>query len=163
MQQRAGGHDVAQDDYALRRVPATWRWSAWDCVWALSGISTAMAFPLTAGLLVVFYGGAATLTAVAMTCVFAAVGVYLNARKAANEGAVIELISKHTFGFKGAAFEIVIYGFLGVLYFSLEGHVMSAALSEVVPILPYWASAALICLGFIPLCLYGMQFLTRFQ
>jgi cytosine permease len=163
MQQRAGGHEVAQDDYALRRVPATWRWSAWECVWALSGISTAMAFPLTAGLLAMFYGGAATLTAVAMTCVFAAVGVYLNARKAADEGAVIELISKHTFGFKGAAFEIVIYGFLGVLYFSLEGHVMSAALSEVVPILPYWASAALICLGFIPLCLYGMQFLTRFQ
>lgn len=163
MRERAGGQGVAQDDYALRRVPATWRWSAWDCVWALSGISTAMAFPLTAGLLGMFYGGAATLTAVAMTCAFAALGVYLNARKAANEGAVIELISKHTFGFKGAAFQVVIYGFLGVLYFSLEGHVMSAALSEVVPVLPYWVSAAVICLGFIPLCLYGMQFLTRFQ
>jgi len=163
MRERAAGQGVAQDDYALRRVPATWRWSAWDCVWALSGISTAMAFPLTAGLLTVFYGGAATLTAVFLTCLYAAAGVYLNARKAANEGAVIELISKHTFGFKGAAFQIVLYGFLGVLYFSLEGHVMSAALSEVVPILPYWASAALICLGFIPLCLYGMQFLTRFQ
>jgi cytosine permease len=163
IEQRDGGHGVAQDDYAVRRVPATWRWSAWDCVWALSGISTAMAFPLTAGLLVVFYGGAATLTAVLMTCLYAAVGVYLNARKAANEGAVIELISKHTFGFKGAAFEIVLYGFLGVLYFSLEGHVMSSALSEVLPILPYWASAAIICAGFVPLSLYGMQFLTRFQ
>src|ERR1700754_4939313 len=97
-EERAGGAGVAQDDYAVRRVPATWRWSAWDCVWALSGISTAMAFPLTAGLLVVFYGGAAPLTAVLMTCLYAAVGVYLNARKAANEGAVIELISKHTFG-----------------------------------------------------------------
>src|ERR1700761_8797086 len=98
LRERAGGHAVAQDDYALRRVPATWRWSAWDCVWALSGISTAMAFPLTAGLLAMFYGGRATLTAVALTCVFSAFGVYLNARKAANEGAVIELISKHTFG-----------------------------------------------------------------
>ncbi len=163
IEKRAGGQEVAQDDYALRRVPSTWRWSAWDCVWALSGISTAMAFPLTAGLLVIFYGGAAVLVAVLLTCIYAAAGVYLNARKAANEGAVIELISKHTFGFKGAAFEIVIYGFLGVLYFSLEGHVMSAALSEVLPALPYWASAALICLLFIPLSLYGMQFLTRFQ
>ena len=160
---RAGGEGVAQDDYALRRVPSTWRWSAWECVWALSGISTAMAFPLTAGLLVMFYGAPATLTAVVLTCSYAAVGVYLNARKAANEGAAIELISKHTFGFKGAAFEIVLYGFLGVLYFSLEGHVMSAALSEELPILPYWASAAIICVRFIPLCLYGMQFLTRFQ
>lgn len=163
IEKRAGGQEVAQDDYALRRVPATWRWSAWDCVWALTGISTAMAFPLTAGLLVVFYGGAAVLVAALMTCLYAAAGVYLNARKSASEGAVIELISKHTFGFKGAAFEIVIYGFLGVIYFSLEGHVMSAALSEVLPIIPYWVSAALICLLFIPLCLYGMQFLTRFQ
>ena len=163
VEKRAGGQDVAQDDYALRRVPATWRWSAWDCVWALSGISTAMAFPLTAGLLVVFYGGAAVLVAVLLTCIYAAAGVYFNARKAAKEGAVIELISKHSFGFKGAAFEIVIYGLLGVVYFSLEGHVMSAALSEVLPILPYWVSAALICLLFIPLSLYGMQFLTRFQ
>ena len=163
VEKRAGGQDVAQDDYALRRVPATWRWSAWDCVWALSGISTAMAFPLTAGLLVVFYGGAAVLVAVLLTCIYAAAGVYMNARKAAKEGAVIELISKHSFGFKGAAFEIVIYGLLGVVYFSLEGHVMSAALSEVLPILPYWLSAALICFLFIPLSLYGMQFLTRFQ
>ncbi|MDE2052589.1 MAG: hypothetical protein KGJ72_16395, partial [Gammaproteobacteria bacterium] len=150
---RDGGQKVAQDDYALRRVPATWRWSAWGCVWALSGISTAMAFPLTAGLLAVFYGGAATLTAVALTLLYAAVGVHLNTRKAANEGAIIELISKHTFGFKGAAFEIVLYGLLGVVYFSLEGHVMAAALSEVVPVLPYWVSAAIICGGFVPLCL----------
>jgi purine-cytosine permease-like protein len=162
-ERRSGAHGVSQDDYAVRRVPSTWRWTAWSCVWALSGISTAMAFPLTAGVLVMFYGGVATLTAVLLTCVYAAVGVYLNARKAANEGAVIELTSKHTFGFKGAAFEIVLYGFLGVLYFSLEGHVMSAALSEVLPVLPYWASAAIICLGFIPLSLYGMQFLSRFQ
>jgi purine-cytosine permease-like protein len=160
---RDGGQKVAQDDYALRRVPASWRWSAWGCVWALSGISTAMAFPLTAGLLALFYGGAATLTAIALTLLYAAVGVYLNTRKAANEGAIIELISKHTFGFKGAAFEIVLYGLLGVVYFSLEGHVMAAALSEVIPDLPYWASVAIICVGFVPLCLYGMQFLTRFQ
>jgi purine-cytosine permease-like protein len=160
---RDGGQKVAQDDYALRRVPASWRWSAWGCVWALSGISTAMAFPLTAGLLALFYGGAATLTAIALTLLYAAVGVYLNTRKAANEGAIIELTSKHTFGFKGAAFEIVLYGLLGVVYFSLEGHVMAAALSEVIPALPYGVSAAIICVSFVPLCLYGMQFLTRFQ
>jgi purine-cytosine permease-like protein len=85
------------------------------------------------------------------------------ARKAANEGAVIELISKHIFGFKGAAFVIVLYGALGILYFCLEGHVMAAALSEVLPIIPYQVSAAIICLLFVPLTLYGMKFLTRFQ
>ena len=53
--------------------------------------------PLTAGLLALFYGGAATLTAIALTLLYAAVGVYLNTRKAANEGAIIELISKHAF------------------------------------------------------------------
>lgn len=161
--ERAGGHEAAQDDYALRRVPATWRWSAWDSLWAFSGISTAMVFTLTGGLLVTFYGGIAVIAATLLTFVYTAVGVYIMSHKAANEGAVVELISKHTFGFKGSAYEIVIYGILGVIYFSLEGHVMSAALSEVVPTLPYAVSAAIVCLAFIPLSLYGMQFLTKFQ
>ena len=160
---RAASHGAAQDDYAARRVPATWRWSAWDSLWAFSGISTAMVFTLTGGLLVFFYGGNAVIVATLLTFVYTAVGVYFMSHKAANEGAVVELISKHTFGFKGSAYEIVIYGILGVVYFSLEGHVMSAALSEVIPALPYPASAAIVCLAFIPLSLYGMQFLTKFE
>ncbi|MDB6086506.1 MAG: HpdK, partial [Gammaproteobacteria bacterium] len=160
---RSAGGQSAQDDYASRRVPATWRWSAWDSLWAFSGISTALVFALTGGLLVTFYGGPAVVTATLLTFVFTAAGAYLMATKAAEEGAVVELISKHTFGFKGAAYEIVIYGILGVVYFSLEGHVMSAALSEVIPALPYAVSAAIVCLAFIPLSLYGMQFLTRFE
>jgi purine-cytosine permease-like protein len=160
---RAASHESAQDDYAARRVPATWRWSAWESLWAFSGISTALVFMLMGGLLVTFYGGKAVITAALLTFACAALGAYHMARKAANEGAVVELLSKHTFGFKGSAYQIVIYGILGVIYFSLEGHVMSAALSEVVPGLPYAASAAIVCLAFIPLSLYGMQFLTRFE
>lgn len=160
---RAASHEVAQDDYAARRVPATWRWSAWGSLWAFSGISTAMVFILTGGLLVTFYGGNAVIAATLLTFLYTAVGVYYMSRKASNEGAVVELISKHTFGFKGSAYEIVIYGILGVVYFSLEGHVMSAALSEVIPALPYAASAAIVCVAFIPLSLYGMQFLTKFE
>jgi cytosine permease len=161
--ERTGGIDEARDDYAVRRVPATWRWTAWDSLWAFSGISTALAFPLTGGLVAVLYGGPAALTAILLTGIYAVAGVFFMARKAASEGAVIELISKHIFGFKGAAYVIVLYGALGILYFSLEGHVMAAALSEVLPLIPYQVSAAIICLMFVPLTLYGMKFLTRFQ
>ena len=160
---RAASHESVQDDYAARRVPATWRWSAWESLWAFSGISTALVFMLMGGLLVTFYGGKAVITAALLTFACAALGAYHMARRAAEEGAVVELLSKHTFGFKGSAYQIVIYGILGVIYFSLEGHVMSAALSEVVHGLPYAASAAIVCLAFIPLSLYGMQFLTRFE
>jgi len=160
---RAASHESVQDDYAARRVPAPWRWSAWESLWAFSGISTALVFMLMGGLLVTFYGGKAVITAALLTFACAALGAYHMARRAAEEGAVVELLSKHAFGFKGSAYQIVIYGILGVIYFSLEGHVMSAALSEVVHGLPYAASAAIVCLAFIPLSLYGMQFLTRFE
>lgn len=160
---RTASHGAAQDDYAARRVPSTWRWSAWESLWAFSGISTALVFMLTGGLLVTFYGANAVIVAILLTFVYTAAGVNYMARKASDEGAVVELISKHTFGFKGSAYEIVIYGILGVVYFSLEGHVMSAALSEVIPQLPYAASAAIVCIAFIPLSLYGMQFLTKFE
>ncbi len=163
LKERKGGTEEAQDDYALRRVPATWRWSAWASLWAYSGVATAMAVPLTGGILAVTYGGRAAIAATILTYVYTAVGVYYLSLKSANEGAVAELISKHTFGFIGSAYQILIYGLLLIVYFSLEGHVMSAALSEVVTFLPYWFNAALICFAFIPLSLYGMQFLSKFQ
>jgi cytosine permease len=163
LKERKGGAEEAQDDYALRRVPATWRWSAWASLWAYSGIATAMALPLTGGILAVMYGGRAAIVAAILTYIYTAIGVYYLSLKAANEGAVAELISKHTFGFVGSAYQILIYALLLIVYFSLEGHVMSAALSEVITFLPYWFNAALICFAFIPLSLYGMQFLSKFQ
>jgi cytosine permease len=160
---RTGDSETAQDDYALRRVPATWRWNAWSSLWAFSGISTAMAYPLTAGLLAVFFGGSATIIAVSLTMIYTWWGVYYMSKKSANEGAILELMSKHTFGFKGSAYQIVIFGVLGAVYFSLEAHVMSSALSEALPMLSYKVSAAIVCVAFIPLTIYGMQFLTKFQ
>lgn len=160
---RRGDSETAQDDYALRRVPATWRWSAWGSLWAFSGMSTAMAYPLTAGLLTMAFGGSAVVCALILSMIYTWVGVWYMSRKAANEGAILELISKHTFGFKGSAYQIAVFGLLGTVYFSLEGHVMATALTESVPFLPYDASAAIICIAFIPLTMYGMQFLSRFQ
>ena len=161
--QRTGDSETAQDDYALRRVPATWRWSAWGSLWAFSGMSTAMAYPLTAALLAMVLGGSAVVCALFLSMLYTWVGVWYMSKKAANEGAILELISKHTFGFKGSAYQIVVFGLLGTIYFSLEGHVMATALTESVPMLSYKLSAALICAAFIPLTMYGMQFLSRFQ
>ena len=153
---------VETEDYSLRRVPATWRWSAWGALWSFSGILTAMAFPLTAGLLSMFYGGEATIVAFAMTLAYTWLGVFFIARKASNEGALEVLMSKQTFGFKGAAYQFIAYGLLGSLYFALEGHVMASSLSEVTG----WStaiSAAVVCLAFVPLSIFGMKFISLFQ
>jgi cytosine permease len=160
---RTGDSETAQEDYALRRVPATWRWSAWGSLWAFSGMSTAMAYPLTASLLTMAFGGSAVVCALILAMLYTWVGVWYMSKKAANEGAILELISKHTFGFRGSAYQIVVFGLLGTIYFSLEGHVMATALTESVPRLSYDVSAAIICVAFIPLTMYGMQFLSRFQ
>ncbi|MFM0673356.1 purine-cytosine permease family protein [Paraburkholderia sediminicola] len=161
--QRAGGSATAQDDYALRRVPSTWRWSAWSTLWAFSGMSTAMASPLTAALLAHDFGAPATILALLATLIYTCIGVWIMARKASEEGAILELMSKHTFGFRGSAFQFVILGLLGTIYFSLEAHVMAVALTEAFPSIGYKMGVAIICVGFVPLTLYGMQFLTRFQ
>jgi purine-cytosine permease-like protein len=161
--ERTGDSETAQDDYALRRVPATWRWNAWSSLWAFSGISTALAYPLTAGLLSVFFGASAVIVAVLLTMVYVWIGVYYMSKKAAQEGAILELMSKHTFGFKGSSYQFVIFGVLGTVYFSLEAHVMSSALSESVSFISYDVAAAIVCVAFIPLTVYGMQFLSKFQ
>src|ERR1700722_16559935 len=76
LKERRGGTEEAQDDYALRRVPATWRWSAWASLWAYSGVATAMAVPLTGGILAVTYGARATIAATILTYIYTAIGVY---------------------------------------------------------------------------------------
>ncbi|PUA19683.1 cytosine permease [Glaciimonas sp. PCH181] len=160
--ERVAGHEEETEDYSLRRVPATWRWSAWGALWSFSGILTAMAFPLTAGLLTMFYGGPATLIAFAMTLVYTWIGVFYFARKASDEGALEVLMSKQTFGFIGSAYQFIAYGFLGALYFALEGHVMASSLTEVTG----WStslSAAVVCILFIPLSIFGMKFISLFQ
>jgi len=160
--QREGGHGTATEDYSLRRVPSTWRWSAWGALWSFSGLNTAMVFPLTAGLLAMHFGGAATLIAFAMTLVYTWLGVYYFTRKASREGAFELLMSKQSFGFVGSTYQLLIYGLLGALYFALEGHVMASSLSEITG----WStpvSAALICIAFIPLSIYGMKFMSLFQ
>lgn len=160
---RTGDSEVAQDDYALRRVPGTWRWSSWGALWAHSGISTAMAYPITAALLSVAYGAPSMIIALIITTIYSAFGVYYTVKKSSEEGATSDLMSRQTFGFNGSAYQILIYGLIGTIYFSLEAHVMAAALSEMIPILPYWLSAAIVCLAFIPFTFYGMVFLDKFQ
>ncbi|MGE3510090.1 MAG: hypothetical protein AB7N65_14540, partial [Vicinamibacterales bacterium] len=160
--ERAAEEGAATEDYSLRRVPATWRWSSWSALWSYSGLSTAMAFPLTAGLLAMFYGGEATLLAFLMTLVYTSVGVRYFAKKASEEGALEVLMSRQSFGFLGASYQLIAYGLLGAVYFALEGHVMASALSELTGWSEY-VSAAIICLIFIPLSIYGMKFLSVFQ
>lgn len=160
---RHGDSETAQEDYASRRVPSSWRWSAWGSLWAYTGLSTAMAYPLTAGLLAVAFGAQAMIIAAILTTIYTMLGVYYMTKKSSQEGAVSELISRHTFGFKGSAYQILLYGLLGTIYFSLEAHVMAAALSEYVPAIPYVVSAAIVCLAFIPFTILGMVFLEKLQ
>lgn len=160
--ERVADHGSATEDYSLRRVPATWRWSAWGALWGFSGINTAMAFPLTAGLLAMFYGGPATLIAFAMTLIYTWIGVFYFTKKASSEGALEVLMSKQSFGFIGSSYQLIAYGLLGALYFALEGHVMASSLTEVTG----WStavSAAIICIAFIPMSIYGMKFISLFQ
>lgn len=160
--ERVAHEGAATEDYSLRRVPASWRWSAWSALWSYSGLSTCMAFPLTAGLLSLYYGAPATLIAFVLTFVYSLFGVYYFTRKSAEEGTLEVLMSRQSFGFVGATYQLIAYGLIGAVYFALEGHVMASALSEVTH-WPQWIAAGIICAAFIPLSIYGMRFLSVFQ
>ncbi|VTU37668.1 hypothetical protein H4CHR_04229 [Variovorax sp. PBS-H4] len=159
---RVENEGAATEDYSLRRVPATWRWSAWSALWSYSGLSTCMAFPLTAGLLSLYYGAPATLVAFLLTAIYTGFGVYYFTKKSAEEGTLEVLMSRQSFGFIGASYQLIAYGLLGALYFALEGHVMASALTELTG-WSHWATAAIVCVVFLPLSIYGMRFLAVFQ
>ncbi|MBL0093745.1 MAG: hypothetical protein IPP50_16320 [Piscinibacter sp.] len=97
-----------------------------------------------------------------MTLIYTSVGVRHFAKKASEEGALEVLMSRQSFGFLGASYQLIAYGLLGAVYFALEGHVMASALTELTGWSEY-VSAAIICLIFIPLSIYGMKFLSVFQ
>lgn len=154
---------AAVDDYGLSRVPAKWRFSAWQAFWSMSGLSTSMAIPLTGALLTLAFGAPAVIIGFLITAIVVGVGVYYTAVKSANEGIGKDLMSRASLGYFGSIFISLFTAFFLILLFALESSVMAHSLSEYVPVLPYWASATIITAVFVPIGIYGMVWINKLQ
>lgn len=160
---RQGDREVAMDDHAVRRIPASWRWTYLGATFTAFGVSTAMIYPLSGGLYTLTYGAWPALIGGLVSAVYAVAVTYYISRHVINEGINADLISRSTFGYIGSALNALLYATVCAFYFAAEGSVMASALHEVVPALPYWGWAVLTNASFILLGLFGMVLLSKVQ
>lgn len=155
--------EAATDDYGLNRVPGNWRFSPWQAFWSLSGIPTGLAFPLTGALLTLSFGAPATIIGFLITGIIVSFGIYYASKQASNEGIGKDLMTRASLGYYGSIVTSLFSALFFVLMFSVELTVLANSLSEYVPILPYWVSAALIVAVFVLLGIYGMVLINKLQ
>ena len=155
--------EAATDDYGLSRVPGKWRFSPWQAFWSLTGLATALAFPLTGAQLAMAFGVPAVIIGFLISAIIVGVCVYYTAKQSSKEGTGKDLMGRASFGYLGSVFTSLFSAIYFVLLFSLETSVLASSLSEYVSILPYWVSAALIVLVFILIGIYGMVFINKLQ
>ncbi|MBO0887706.1 hypothetical protein J2P12_01250 [Candidatus Bathyarchaeota archaeon] len=160
---RVGGKKAAAEDYALRRIPATWRWSWPSVMWVVWGGVTFLYAYFLGGLVSTGFGMTAFLASAGVSLVWMVFPTLWFSYKASLEGVSADLLSRGSLGYGGSAFSTLIYLFLWVYYFAAEGEIMASALTTYVPQIPIWGWEVIIAAAFIPLTLYGMTFLSRFQ
>lgn len=162
-QRLAGKPDTAIEDYALRRVPATWTWPWRGVVSAILGAGTAMFFLDFGGALAAAYGTINTLIAAAYAVVVQGLLSYVLVNQSTRYGLNIDLLSRGLgLGYMGSAITSIIYAVNFIMYFAIEGEIMGGGIHQFTHI-PLDVSYLIVGAGFIPLTLYGMRFMARFQ
>jgi purine-cytosine permease-like protein len=160
---RIGSGSVARDDYALTKVPPTWRYRTSEIVLSLMGGATAAIFlSLPAGLAESF-GIGNVLIAILYAVVVQTLLNLLYVKAASRTGLGSSLMSRGLgLGFDGAAWTTLLYWVSWLTYFATEGQILSSALTAQTG-LPLKVSYLLVGLVFLPLVLYGLQFVAKFQ
>ncbi|MEU0842622.1 hypothetical protein ABZ370_24525 [Streptomyces sp. NPDC005962] len=153
-----GGWNERREDYALRRVPLSYRqWGAISLTGVMLGVATAMFFLAWGGQLIIAYGTVNTLIGMIFgTVLIGGVGLVLT-RISAATGLDSDLITRGAgFGFMGSAFTSLIYTFNFVMFFAFEGEIMAAAIHDYWPVIPSWSVYLAVGLVFIPLTWWGI-------
>jgi cytosine permease len=160
---RIAAGSAARDDYALSKVPPTWRYRTSEVVLSLLGGATAAIFlALPAGLSASF-GIGNVLIAIVYAVVIQTLLNVLYVKVASRTGLGSSLMSRGLgLGFDGAAWTTLLYWVSWLTYFATEGQILASALAAQTG-LPLKVSYLLVGLVFLPLVLYGLQFVAKFQ
>jgi cytosine permease len=135
-----GSEAAARDDYALRQVPPTWRYSRSALILALSGGSTAAFFLAFPAQLATGFGVQNVLVGMVYALVLQTALNYVFIRTASRTGLNSDLMSRGlALGFDGSAWTTLIYWVTWVIFFGIEGQILAGALAEQVGI-PSWLS-----------------------
>ena len=152
------------EDYSLRYAPRSFRkWSEYACATAaLGGIAYLVDFAI-GGSLAVSFGFSSALWAILL----AAATIFLTgipiAYYSAKYNIDMDLLTRGAgFGYLGSTITSLIYASFTFIFFSLEAVVMAQALTLFTGI-PIWVSYIISALMVIPLVVFGMTLLSKFQ
>ncbi|BDB98656.1 purine-cytosine permease family protein [Saccharolobus caldissimus] len=157
-------NNPVMEDYALRYAPKTFRkWSEGTVgIAALGGIAYLADFAI-GGSLIVSYGFSNAFYGILIAGLIIFLTGIPIAYYAAKYNVDMDLLTRGAgFGYLGSTITSIIYASFTFIYFSLEGSVMAQAISLYfnIPIrIAYLISALVI----IPLVIYGITFLSKFQ
>lgn len=161
--ERIGSGRAAREDYALQKVPPTWRYRGSAIVLSLMGGATAGIFLAFPAELAGSFGIANVLVGMAYALVVQTLLNYVFVRAAARTGLSSDLMSRGlALGFDGSAWTTLIYWVSWVTYFGTEGQILAGAVSKQFDISLHW-SYIIVGLAFLPLVLYGLGFMAKFQ
>ncbi|MBO0708165.1 MAG: hypothetical protein J2P44_07355, partial [Candidatus Dormibacteraeota bacterium] len=152
------------EDYSLRYAPRTFRrWSAYAVATAALGGIAYLADYAIGGSITISFGFTNAVWAIAVAAAIIFLTGIPIAYYASHYNIDMDLLTRGAgFGYMGSTVTSLIYASFTFIYFSLEGSVMAQALTLYLHI-PLAVSYLIGALAIIPLTIYGMTFLNRFQ
>ncbi len=157
-------NNPVMEDYALRYAPKSFRrWSEFAVASsALGGIAYLADFAI-GGSITLSYGFSNALPAILVVAAIIFLTGIPIAYYAARYNIDMDLLTRGAgFGYYGSTLTSLIYASFTIIYFSLEGSVMSQALTVYFGI-PLALSYVVASVSIIPLVIYGMTFLSKLQ
>ncbi|MEZ0496929.1 ATP-binding protein [Sphingomonas sp. IW22] len=152
------------EDYALRyTADGGRRWSAGQVANTAIGATAFLACEAIGAAITLTYGFANSVAAIGAAVVLMFVLGLPIALQAARGGLDIDLLTRGAgFGYLGSTVTSLIYASFTFLLFSVEGMIMAGALTAATG-MPLWVAYLVSALAVIPIALYGMSAISRFQ
>lgn len=160
----AARKDERKEDYALESVPQSAR-RKWPGILNITiGVATAMVFMQYGAMMALQYGSVNAIMAEIYATLLAGILGIAISYGAAQNGFNVNLMARGAgYGYVGASLTSLIYASNFIMYFGLEGSIMSAAIHAYLPMIPIWLVMVVVGLGIIPLNWYGIRQLDKFQ
>ena len=155
---------VQKEDFALEKVPHKHRRNWFGTMNVAVGVATALLFMQTGSLMAITYGSMnAFIAIIYATIVSGALGIGI-AYQSAKSGLNVNLMARGGgYGYIGASITSFIYAINFIMYYAIEGSIMSGGVHAYIPQIPLWGYMVFFGLILIPFNWFGVKSLDRFQ
>lgn len=156
--------NASTDDFANRKVPSNWSYGYWGIMLPLTGGGTAGFWLAFGPSLSATYGTANMIAAIIYGVIAQLILAYVLVSISSRTRLSSDLASRGLgFGYMGSVITAVVYGITFLYYFALESQILGSGLASYFhfPEKLGWFLVGIVL--FIPLTIYGMVFVTKFQ